>query len=47
MVRSVKPVAYRFADDGIVPNNARWPFVLYRRAVHAKRLRPVLARFYL
>jgi uncharacterized protein YjlB len=28
-----KPLSIRFADDGIVPNNPRFPLLLYRRAV--------------
>jgi uncharacterized protein YjlB len=27
------PETYRFADDGWVPNNARLPFLVYRRAI--------------
>ncbi len=29
-----KPLAVRFADDGIVPNHPRWPLIVYRRAIH-------------
>jgi uncharacterized protein YjlB len=29
----VEPVAFRFADDGLVPNNPTLPFVVYRGAV--------------
>lgn len=28
-----KPVAYNFDDDGIVPNNRRFPLLCYRRAI--------------
>lgn len=28
-----KPRTMMFADDGIVPNNPRWPLVIYRKAV--------------
>ena len=28
-----EPQTFMFADDGSVPNNARLPFVLYRRAI--------------
>jgi uncharacterized protein YjlB len=28
-----KPLSIRFSDDGIVPNNSRFPVLLYRRAV--------------
>jgi hypothetical protein len=31
MVRKCKAKAIRFSDDGIVPNNPRWPLILYRR----------------
>lgn len=34
MVRPRKALTLRFSDDGIVPNNARWPLVVYRGAVH-------------
>ena len=37
MVRAPKPVAIVFEDDGIVPNNPRLPFVVYRRAVDLKK----------
>ena len=33
LVRSRKPQAIRFRDDGIVPNNPRFPVLVYRRAV--------------
>jgi hypothetical protein len=33
LVRSRKPAAYRFNDDGLVPNHPRWPLVRYRGAV--------------
>jgi uncharacterized protein YjlB len=29
----VEPLAFRFADDGLVPNNPRLPFLVYRNAV--------------
>jgi hypothetical protein len=29
-LRERKPHAFRFADDGIVPNNAKLPLILYR-----------------
>ena len=35
MVRRAKPLIRRFADDGIVPNNPRWPLVLYRRVLRS------------
>lgn len=31
---SVQPSTFRFADDGLVPNNPRLPLALYRHAVH-------------
>ena len=37
MVRARKPVAIAFEDDGIVPNNPRLPFVVYRGAVDLKK----------
>jgi uncharacterized protein YjlB len=33
LVRARKPSAIKFKDDGVIPNNARWPLVLYRGAV--------------
>jgi uncharacterized protein YjlB len=33
MVRARTPSAYRFSDDGIVPNHPKWPLLLYRRAI--------------
>ena len=33
LVRARKPNAFKFKDDGVIPNNARWPLVLYRGAV--------------
>jgi len=33
LVRIRKPNALKFEDDGIIPNNSRWPFVFYRGAV--------------
>jgi uncharacterized protein YjlB len=32
-VQLVEPLAFRFADDGLVPNNASLPFLVYRGAV--------------
>ena len=29
-----KPATKMFADDGIVPNNPRWPLVIYRKAIN-------------
>jgi hypothetical protein len=37
MVRVRKPVSVVFEDDGIVPNNPRMPFVVYRGAVDLKK----------
>jgi uncharacterized protein YjlB len=33
MVRPRKALTQRFSDDGIVPNNKRWPLIVYRGAV--------------
>ena len=33
LVRARKGVTQHFADDGIVPNNKRWPLIVYRSAV--------------
>ncbi len=33
MLRSRQPTVTRFADDGIVPNNRRWPLLIYRGVV--------------
>jgi uncharacterized protein YjlB len=30
LVRARKPHTFRFRDDGVIPNNPRWPLVLYR-----------------
>jgi uncharacterized protein YjlB len=31
---AARPTTLRFADDGLVPNNPKFPLVLYRGAVH-------------
>lgn len=36
LVRARQPTAIRFQDDGIVPNNPRFPVLLYRGAVNLK-----------
>lgn len=33
LIRVKKPLAIRFADDGIVPNNPRFPLLVYRGAL--------------
>src|SRR3954465_8244467 len=33
LVRARSPVAIKFRDDGIVPNNPRFPVLIYRGAV--------------
>ena len=33
LVRGRKPNAFRFKDDGLVPNHPAWPLVVYRGAV--------------
>jgi len=30
LIRARKPHTFRFKDDGTIPNNPRWPLVLYR-----------------
>jgi uncharacterized protein YjlB len=32
-VSKQQPLTFRFADDGLVPNNARWPMLVYPGAV--------------
>jgi uncharacterized protein YjlB len=32
-LQSVEPLAFRFTDDGLVPNNPTLPFLVYRAAV--------------
>lgn len=36
LVRSRKPAAFHFRDDGIVPNNPKFPALFYRGAVQLK-----------
>ena len=33
LLRPAKPLTRKFGDDGIIPNNSRWPLVIYRRAI--------------
>ncbi|MGB6537289.1 MAG: cupin [Xanthobacteraceae bacterium] len=33
LLRKRKPASFRFKDDGLVPNNPKWPLLLYRSAV--------------
>ena len=33
LVRARKAHAFRFADDGVIPNHPRWPMIVYRGAV--------------
>jgi uncharacterized protein YjlB len=33
LCRTRKPTTFRFRDDGFVPNNPRWPLIVYRGAV--------------
>jgi uncharacterized protein YjlB len=41
LVRKRKANAFRFRDDGIIPNHPTWPLILYRSAVHLpKKLDP-------
>jgi uncharacterized protein YjlB len=37
LLRRAKPAAYRFRDDGFIPNNPRWPLVIYRGAISLPR----------
>ena len=37
LVRQRKPNTFRFKDDGCIPNNPNWPFVVYRGAVRLPR----------
>jgi len=32
-IQRIEPVAFRFADDGLVPNNPRYPFLVYRGGI--------------
>jgi uncharacterized protein YjlB len=33
LLRERKPQAYRFKDDGLIPNHPKWPLVIYKSAV--------------
>ena len=33
LIRSRKPLTVKFSDDGIIPNNPRFPLIVYRAAV--------------
>jgi uncharacterized protein YjlB len=33
LLRKRKPHLYRFKDDGLIPNNPRWPFVIYKSVI--------------
>jgi uncharacterized protein YjlB len=33
LVRPRKPQAFRFKDDGVIPNHPHWPLIVYRGAV--------------
>ena len=37
LVRKSKANTYTFGDDGLIPNNPRWPVIIYRRAVRFPR----------
>jgi uncharacterized protein YjlB len=39
MLRRRKPICITFADDGIVPNNSRFPLTLYRSVVQLRGIR--------
>jgi uncharacterized protein YjlB len=41
LIRQRKPVAFRFDDDGVIPNHPRWPLIRYRGPVRlAKEFDP-------
>jgi uncharacterized protein YjlB len=33
LLRQRKPHAYKFRDDGLIPNHPRWPFIIYKSVV--------------
>ena len=37
LLRKSKANIYSFRDDGLIPNNPRWPVIIYRRAVRFPR----------
>jgi uncharacterized protein YjlB len=39
LIRIRKPLALRFADDGIVPNNPRFPVLVYRGSISMANIR--------
>lgn len=39
LVRARKPAELHFRDDGIIPNNPKFPVLLYRAAVNLKNRR--------
>jgi uncharacterized protein YjlB len=43
--RRVEPATWLFVDDGLVPNNATLPFVVYRAAIDASQERDPAALF--
>jgi hypothetical protein len=38
LVQSPRIAAFRFRDDGFIPNSPRWPVVVYRSAVNSPEL---------
>jgi hypothetical protein len=37
VLRERKPQAFRFEDDGLIPNHPKWPLVIYKSSVRPKQ----------